>query len=130
MIAIQVKQKDVTFYVASYPAAQLLEKVQFISRVHDEDRLAIKPKIGEARDEIAQFIRHIAKDEKAFQHTLSRAQVQAMQKLFAKASAQPAISRAVLLYTPEKLSFNVLNGDPTVGKLQAPEGKFLIIDGQ
>lgn len=130
MIAIQIKQKDAVFYVASYPAGELLNKVRFVSRVHDEDRLAFKPKVGEARDEIAQFIRKIEKDEKAFQHSLSRAKVQAMQKFYANAAAQPAIPGAVLLFTPEKLQFSQLNGDPTVGQLQLPQGKFFIIDGQ
>jgi len=130
MIAIKIKQKEAVFYVASYPAAELLDKVRFTSRVHDEDRLTMRAKGKELKDDLAHFIAMVEQDEKAFQHSLSRSKVQAMRNFYAKAVSHPPMPGAVLLFTAEKLQFNVLNGDPTVGHLQIPSGKFLVIDGQ
>jgi DGQHR domain-containing protein len=130
MIAIQIKQKNAAFYFAAVPSSELLNKVRFISRVHDEERLAIKPKSAEPDDDIAKFIAKTERNEKAFQRSLSKSKVKSIRKFYETAVSQPPIPGAVLLFTTQKLKFSPLNGDPTVGRLDVPEEKFLIIDGQ
>ncbi len=44
--------------------------------------------------------------------------------------SQPPIPGTVLLFTPERLSFEAVRGFDNVGHLEEPEGKYLIIDGQ
>ena len=46
------------------------------------------------------------------------------------AVSQPPIPGTVLLFTSEKLGFTALGGESSVGHLQEPSSKFLIIDGQ
>src|SRR5258707_238252 len=130
MNAIKIKQKDAAFYVASFPAEELLTKVRFTCRVHAEDRLTLRPKNAKPEDEIADFIAKIEKTEKAFQRNISRSKVHSIRKFYQASLSQPPIPGAVMLFTTQKLQFNALNGDPTVGRLQVPEEKFLIIDGQ
>jgi len=129
MIAIQIKQKDAAFYVVAYPAEELLNKVRFISRAHDEETLAILREAAK-EDDISKFISGIEKDEKAFHHALSRSKVQAIRKFYETTMSQPPIPGAILLFTSQTLQFHALNGDKTAGQLQLPEEKFFIIDGQ
>src|SRR5258706_12513185 len=70
------------------------------------------------------------RSEKAFQRSLSRAKVKAIRNLYETAISQPPIPGTVLLFTPQKLRFQSLDGNETVGHLQEPEEKFLVIDGQ
>jgi DGQHR domain-containing protein len=107
----------------------LLTKVRFISRFYDEGE-QIKPEDVPAEDDVAQFISKIERNEKAFQRSLSRSKVKAIRNFYETAISQPPIPGTVLLFTPQKLRFQSLNGNDTVGHLQAPEEKFLIIDGQ
>jgi DGQHR domain-containing protein len=128
MIATQIRQKDAVFYLVSYPSEDLLKQVRFISRFYDEGE-AIAPEAIEAEDEVAQFIARIERSDKAFQRTLGRAKVKAIRNFYETAVSQPPIPGTVLLFTPQKLRFDSL-GQEGVGRLQAPEEKFLIIDGQ
>src|SRR4051812_8224544 len=130
MNAIKIKQKDAAFYVASYPAEELLAKVHFTCRVHPEDRLTLRQQAAKAEDEVSDFIAKVEKTEKAFQRNISKSKVQSIRKFYQASMSQPPIPGAVILFTPQKLNFSAHNGDPTVGKLQAPEQRFLIIDGQ
>jgi DGQHR domain-containing protein len=81
-------------------------------------------------DEIAQFIARIEHNDAAFQRQLSRAKVRALKNFYEMAVSQPPIPGTVLLFTHEKLQFQALNGEPMVGRLQEPQSKYLIIDGQ
>src|SRR5256714_4643243 len=129
MIATQIRQKDAVFYFAAYPSEELLSKVRFISRFYDEGEVIKAEEIG-AEDDVAQFIARIERSEKAFQRSLSRAKVKAIRNFYETAISQPPIPGTVLLFTPQKLRFQTLDGNETVGHLQEPEEKFLVIDGQ
>ena len=107
MIATQIRQKDAVFYFASYPSEELLRKVRFISRFYDEGE-TISPEEIDAQDDVAQFIGRIERSDRAFQRT---------------------IPGTVLLFTPQTLRFDA-TGPEGVGRLQTPDEKFLIIDGQ
>jgi DGQHR domain-containing protein len=130
MIATQIRQKDAVFYFAAYPSVELLTKVRFISRFYDEEGGTIQPDAVEAEDDVAQFIAKIERNEKAFQRSLSKSKVKAIRNFYETAISQPPIPGTVLLFTPQRLQFRSLDGTDTVGHLQQPEEKFLIIDGQ
>jgi DGQHR domain-containing protein len=129
MIATQIRQKDAVFYFLAYPSQELLTKVRFISRFYGEGE-DIKPEDVPAEDDVAQFIAKIERNEKAFQRGLSRSKVRAIRNFYETAISQPPIPGTVLLFTPQRLRFQPLDGNDTVGQLQQPEEKFLIIDGQ
>jgi DGQHR domain-containing protein len=129
MIATQIRQKDAVFYFVAYPSEELLTKVRFISRFYGEGE-DIKPEEVPAEDDVAQFISRIERSEKAFQRALSRTKVKAIRNFYETAIAQPPIPGTVLLFTAQKLRFQPLTGEQTVGSLHVPEEKFLIIDGQ
>jgi DGQHR domain-containing protein len=129
MVATQIRQKDAVFYFAAYPSEDLLTRVRFISRFYDEGE-QIKPEEIAEEDDVAQFIARIERSEKAFQRNLSRSKVKAIRNFYETAITQPPIPGTVLLFTPQKLRFQPLDGSDTVGHLQVPEEKFLIIDGQ
>src|SRR5437016_6520094 len=129
MIATQIRQKDAVFYFAAYPSEELLTKVRFISRFYDEGE-QIKPEEVPAEDDVAQFIARIERSEKAFQRGLYRSKVRAIRNFYETAISQPPIPGTVLLFTAQRLRFQALDGNQTVGHLQEPEEKFLIIDGQ
>src|SRR5947199_4574656 len=129
MLATQIRQKDAVFYFVSYPSEDLLTKVRFLSRYYGEGE-AIQPEAAAAEDDVAQFIARIEHSEKAFQRSLSRAKVKAIRNFYETAISQPPIPGTVLLFTPQKLRFQSLDGNETIGHLQVPEEKFLIIDGQ
>ena len=76
-----------------------------------------------------QFIARIERSEKAFQRLLSKSKVRAIKNFYETAISQPPIPGTVLLFTPQKLRFDLL-GHGTVGHLQEPGEKYLIIDGQ
>src|ERR1700733_14508054 len=130
MIAIQVRQKDAVFYFASYPSGRLLERVRFISRFYDEEGGQIVPDKVEEQDDVAQFISKIERNDKAFQRELSRTKVRAIRNFYETAITQPPIPGTVLLFTPQKLRFEAWTDGSGVGRLQEPDEKFLIIDGQ
>jgi DGQHR domain-containing protein len=130
MIATRIRQKDAVFYFVAYRSEDLLTKVRFISRFYDEEGEQIKPEEVDAEDDVGQFISRIERSDKAFQRQLSRSKVRAIRNFYETAISQPPIPGTVLLFTPQQLRFQRLNEDSTVGHLQEPEEKFLIIDGQ
>jgi DGQHR domain-containing protein len=130
MIATQIRQKDAIFYFASYPAEQLLAKSRFISRYYTEEGDGIKPEEVPADDDVAQFVARIERSDKAFQRQLSRTKVQAIRNFYETAISQPPIPGTVLLFTSQKLKFDPWTDGSGVGRLQEPEEKYLIIDGQ
>jgi DGQHR domain-containing protein len=129
MIATRIRQKDAVFYFASYPSAELLTRVRFISRYYDESG-GIKPEALPAEDDVAQFIARIEKSDKAFQRELGQAKVKAIRNFYETAVSQPPIPGTVLLFTPQQLRFDAWDDSSGVGRLQLPDEKFLIIDGQ
>jgi DGQHR domain-containing protein len=130
MIATQIRQKDAVFYFASYPSEQLLTRVRFISRYFDEGSGVIASEPVPEEDDIAQFIARIERSDKAFQRELSRSKVRAIRNFYETAISQPPIPGTVLLFTPQKLHFEAWTDGSGVGRLQEPEEKYLIIDGQ
>jgi DGQHR domain-containing protein len=129
MIATQIRQKDAVFYFAAYPSEELLTRVRFISRFYDEAGEGIRPEEVAEDDDVAQFIARIERSEKAFQRELSRSKVKSIRNFYETAITQPPIPGTVLLFTPQTLRFEP-SGDGGIGRLQTPEEKFLIIDGQ
>ncbi len=129
MLATRIRQKDGIFYLASYPAKEILSKVRFISRYYDEDE-QIAPQTVPQHDEIAQFIARVERTDAAFQRQLSRAKVRSLKNFYEMAVTQPPIPGTVLLFTSDRLNFRSLEGQESVGHLQDPTSKFLIIDGQ
>ena len=129
MIATQIRQKDAVFYFVAYPSEELLTKVRFISRFYDEGE-SIKPEEVEADDDVGQFIARIERSDKAFQRALSRSKVKSIRNFYETAVSQPPIPGTVLLFTPQRLRFQALDEGNALGRLQDPEEKFLIIDGQ
>lgn len=129
MLATRIRQKDGIFYFASYPAKEVLEKVRFISRFYGEGE-EIAPQNIPHNDEIAQFIARIEHTDEAFQRVLSRAKVRQLKNFYEMAVSQPPIPGTVLLFTAEQLRFTALGGQDSVGHLQEPDAKYLIIDGQ
>src|SRR5256712_2874163 len=129
MIATQIRQKDAVFYFVAYPSEELLTKVRFMSRFYDEGG-DIKPEEAAPEDDVAQFISRIERSEKAFQRGLSKSKVKSIRNFYETAISQPPIPGTVLLFTAQRLRFQALDGNQTVGHLQEPEEKFLIIDGQ
>src|SRR5262245_741108 len=130
MIATQVRQKDAVFYFVSYPSEQLLKKVRFISRFYDEEGGGIKAEEVPADDDVGQFIAKIERSDRAFQREMSRSKVASIRNFYVTAISQPPIPGVVLLFTPQRLNFHAWDDDSGVGRLQEPEEKFLIIDGQ
>jgi len=130
MIATQIRQKDAVFYFASYPSEQLLTRVRFISRYFDEGSGVIASEPVPEEDDIAQFIARIERSDKAFQRELSRSKVRAIRNFYETAISQPPIPGTVLLFTAQKLHFEAWTDGSGVGRLQEPEDKYLIIDGQ
>lgn len=130
MIATQIRQKDSAFYFASYTPEKLLTQVRFISRFYDEDGGGIRAEEIPAEDDVAQFIARVERSDKAFQRELSRAKVAAIRNFYETAISQPPIPGTVLLFTPQQLRFDAWSDGSGVGKLQEPDDKFLIIDGQ
>jgi DGQHR domain-containing protein len=129
MLATRIRQKDGIFYFASYPAKDVLDKVRFISRFYGEGE-EIAPQNIPHNDEIAQFIARIERTDEAFQRLLSRAKVRQLKNFYEMAVSQPPIPGTVLLFTAEQLRFTALSGQDSVGHLQEPDVKYLIIDGQ
>src|SRR5204863_8208884 len=56
--------------------------------------------------------------------------VRAIRNFYETAITQPPIPETVLLFTSQRMRFQSMDGNPTIGHLQDPEEKFLIIDGQ
>jgi DGQHR domain-containing protein len=129
MLATRIRQKDGLFYFASYPAADVLNKVRFISRYYSEGE-EIAPQSVPYTDEIAQFIARIERTDEAFQRQVSRAKIRSLKNFYEMAVSQPPIPGTVLLFTPEKLRFAAQDGNADIGSLQEPDAKYLIIDGQ
>jgi DGQHR domain-containing protein len=129
MLATQIRQKDAVFYFAAYPAEDLLRKVRFISRFY-ADGETLPAEAVQDEDEIAQFIRGVERNDKAFQRDLSRAKVAAIENFYETAETQPPIPGTVLLFTPERLAFSPLGDVKSAGHLEEPRDKFLVIDGQ
>ena len=130
MLATQIRQKDAVFYFASYASERLLERVLFISRFYDEAAGDIKPEDVPEEDDVAQFIARIERSEKAFQRELSRSKIKSIRNFYETAVSQPPIPGTVLLFTAQKLRFDAMESGSAIGRLQEPEDKFLIVDGQ
>jgi len=129
MLATQVRQKDALFYFAAYPAKALLDKVRFSTRFYDEGT-PLAAEAAKAGDDIAKFIAKIEHSDKAFQRVMAREKVRAIRNFYETANTQPPIPGTILLFTPEKLKFKALPDQDSIGNLQEPDSKYLIIDGQ
>ena len=130
MLATQVRQKDSVFYFVAYPAEELLEKVRFISRFYGEGGESIAAEKVDEGDEVGAFIARVEKSDGAFQRQLASRKVKAIENFYETAVSQPPLPGTVLLFTAEKLEFEPLGKLESVGNLEGPSGRYLIIDGQ
>ena len=129
MLATRIRQKDGTFYFASFKATDILKRVRFTSRFYFEGAtIEAEP---DQDDPIARFIGSVERSEKAFQRMMSRRKVRDIVNFYESAEIQPAIPGSILLYSEDVLKFRSLGGShETVGNLEDPKSGFLIIDGQ
>jgi DGQHR domain-containing protein len=130
MIATQIRQKDAFFYFASYSSEKLLQQVRFSSRFYDETGGVIKAEESGAEDDVAKFIARVERSDASFQRELSHSKIKAIRNFYETAVTQPPIPGTVLLFTPQKLRFEAWTDGSGVGRLQEPDEKYLIIDGQ
>src|SRR5439155_21033281 len=88
MLAMNVKQKESTFYFVAYRTADLLEKVKFSSRYYFEGE-----ELSEARlrqdDEVAQFIAGIERSEKGFQRVMERQKSEQIVNIYGTGRTRP-----------------------------------------
>ncbi|GIV34558.1 MAG: hypothetical protein KatS3mg031_2093 [Chitinophagales bacterium] len=129
MLSTCIRQKDSVFYFVAYPAEDLLRKVHFISRYYADHDILNQQKEVPA-DDVAAFIKQIEKSDSAFQRAVSKRKVEAIKNFYETAISQPPIPGTVLLFTSETLNFTPLGNTPTMGNLEEPQSKYLIIDGQ
>jgi DGQHR domain-containing protein len=129
VLSTQIRQKEGVFYFVAFPAEEVLERVRFISRFYGEGE-QIAPEAVPEGDDVARFVSRIERSDKAFQRQVSKAKVRAIKNFYETAGSQPPIPGTVLLFTSERLRFEPMGGLDSVGDLQMPEDKFLIIDGQ
>ncbi len=137
MFAQRMRQKESEFYFVSYPAADLLRKVRFVTRFYGERGQVIggdgaENTKGKAKepDEVERYVQAIEKNSKSFQRDLNRRKIRQIKDFYRNESRQPVIPGAVLLFSPEKLEFQPMKGMERAGNLIEPRGDFLIIDGQ
>lgn len=129
MLALRMRQKEAEFYFVSYPAEDLMAKIRFMSRFYGERGEAVGGEKHEG-DEAEEFFAQIERSSGAFQRELNRRKVRQIREFYRNESEQPVIPGAVLLYTPEELSFTAFKGYERTGELEEPQEKFLVIDGQ
>jgi len=130
MLALRMRQKDAEFYFVSYPAADLMRSVSFVTRFYGERGEAVGGEKRSQTDDIERFIGEIERSARAFQRQLNRKKVRQIRDFFRNESDQPLIPGSVLLFTAEELKFHPLRGYERTGDLDEPEDRFLIIDGQ
>src|SRR6185503_354519 len=128
MLATRVLQKEGTFYFIAYPAAELLDRVNFSSRYYFEGEQIEADEPGD--DEVARFIAGVEKSERSFQRLLNRRKIRQIVNFYETAVSQPLIPGTILLFTDEVLGFEPVGSFASMGNLSEPRGKFLIIDGQ
>ena len=128
MLATRIRQKDGTFYFASFKATDILNRVRFTSRFYFEG--ATIEAEADADDPIAKFIGSVERSEKAFQRMMSRRKVRDIVNFYESAEIQPAIPGSILLFSEDVLKFRPLGQYETIGNLEDPKSGFLIIDGQ
>jgi DGQHR domain-containing protein len=128
MLATRIRQKDGTFYFASFKATDILHRVRFTSRFYFEGS-TIEAE-ADADDPIAKFIGSVERSEKAFQRMMSRRKVRDIVNFYESAEIQPAIPGSILLFSEDVLKFRPLGQYETIGNLEDPKSGFLIIDGQ
>ena len=130
MLALRMRQKEAEFYFVSYPAQDLMEKIRFMSRFYGERGEAVGGEMRQEGDEAEEFFAQIERSSGAFQRELNRKKVRQIREFYRNEAEQPVIPGAVLLYTPEELSFSPFKGYERTGELEEPQEKFLVIDGQ
>ncbi len=128
MWALRVKQKEASFYLASYPAGDLLRLVRFEKRVLPESQQAAK-KHGRPPDEAERFISVVIESNDGFQRQLIKRKIHEIKSFIELSSDQPPIPGSVLLYSSEELAFRS-HGGGAAGDLSVPQQPFTIIDGQ
>ena len=128
MLATRIRQKDGTFYFASFKAPDVLKRVRFTSRFYFEG--ATIEAEADQDDPIAKFIGSVEKSDKAFQRLLSRRKIRDIVNFYESAETQPAIPGSILLFSEDILNFRPLGNFESIGNLDEPKSGFLIIDGQ
>jgi len=126
MLAIRMRQKESVFYLAAYRASDLLRKVQFAGKSYGEE----ESETGGGDELVLEFFRKVQTGSGFFQRRPYARKVRQIVDFYNDPKGQPLIPGAVLLYTPERLSFDPSSGSDLMGNLHDPREPFLIIDGQ
>lgn len=131
MFALRMRQKESEFYFVSYPAAELLKKVRFVTRFYGERGQTIGGESSAKEpDEVERYVQAIEKNSGSFQRDINRRKVRQIKDFYRNETRQPVIPGAVLLFSTEKLQFKPIAGNERAGQLVEPKSDFLIIDGQ
>src|ERR1051326_4220606 len=126
MLAIRMKQKESVFYLAAYRAADLLRKVQFVGKSYEGEDEAET----DVDESVVSFFRRVQSGREFFQRRPYARKGRQISEFYADPMGQPLIPGAILLYTPEKLSFDASGSSQLMGNLHDPSEPFLVIDGQ
>jgi DGQHR domain-containing protein len=125
-----MRQKEAEFYFVSYPAQDLIAKVRFMSRFYGERGQSVGGEKVDGLEGAEEFFGMIERSSGAFQREMNRRKVRQIRDFYRMEVQQPVIPGAVLLYTPEELSFSPFKGYERTGELEEPGERFLVIDGQ
>src|SRR5438093_13386693 len=99
MLATRIRQKDGTFYFASFKATDILNRVRFTSRFYFEGS-TIEAE-ADADDPIAKFIGSVERGEKAFQRMMSCRKVREIANFYQSAGIQTPIPGSSLVSSVE-----------------------------
>src|SRR5690349_25036962 len=105
MLATRVLQKEGTFYFIAYPAAELLDRVNFSSRYYFEGEQIEADEPGD--DEVARFIAGVEKSERSFQRLLNRRKIRQIVNFYEPAVSQPLFPATILHFRVETLRFGL-----------------------
>lgn len=130
MLAQRVRQKHAAFYLLSVLGEDLLRRVRFTCRFHDEESGA---SVGAAArggdDAMSSFMAAVQRSDSAFQRPLATRKIKQLRDFYRQVEQQPLIPGVIQLYTPQTLEFRPVHGED-LGDLPWPDEPFLIIDGQ
>jgi DGQHR domain-containing protein len=126
MLAIRMRQKESVFYLAAYRASDLLRKVQFVGKAYEGE----EESEGGLDESVQEFFKKVLSGREFFQRRPYARKVRQIADFYTHPMGQPLIPGAILLYTPEKLSFDASGASQLMGNLHDPRDPFLVIDGQ
>lgn len=130
MLAQRIRQKHAAFYLLSVLAEDLLRRVRFTCRFHDEGGGTVgSAQAPSGDDPVSAFMAAVQRSDSAFQRPLATRKIKQLREFYRNVEQQPLIPGVIQLYTHETLEFRPVHGED-LGDLAWPAEPFLIIDGQ